>query len=349
MQRYCQEEERYSRPWEPYIYNQHGYAAVVGPVLRTVGGEGGSRMRTALSAREHPLLRPNRPPWVSLSEIVRDAVARLPNGEGTRPEIAMLVQDSGFLVASFSPKQLNQCISSALDRLQSEGANSPVMYDPVQRLWIYRFRHLSPPDFCRLYKDQIAYQRERFFQIYPGGGYRRPTNRPQPRRRREEPLDDRHIPDIEELTREEEEMEVGDEEYYSSSTDDDSREEEGGASMAFFSQPRRMRLEYKHHQHHSHHSEQMIIPRHNGGDNEAEVTGYGDRGDADASVEEYSSRFEEGDFPFKGELIQCGEWCLNTIISKVAASAGIHKAIVRFSHLIYAIHCKEKTLDAQRS
>ncbi|KAL5102901.1 Nuclear factor related to kappa-B-binding protein [Taenia crassiceps] len=251
-----QEEERYSRPWEPYIYNQHGYAAVVGPVLRAVGGEGGGRMRTALSAREHPLLRPNRPPWVSLSEIVRDAVARLPNGEGTRPEIAMLVQDSGFLVTSFSQKQLNQCISSALDRLQSEGANSPVMYDPVQRLWIYRFRHLSPPDFCRLYKDQIAFQRERFFQIYPGGGYRRLPDRPQPRRRREEPLDDQHIPDIDELTREEVEMEEGDEEYYSSSTDDGSREEDGGASMAFFSQPRRMRLEYKH-QHHSHHSEQL--------------------------------------------------------------------------------------------
>ncbi|VDM34109.1 unnamed protein product [Hydatigera taeniaeformis] len=250
-----QEEERYSRPWEPFIYNQHGYAAVVGPVLRAVGGEGGSRMRTALSAREHPLLRPNRPPWVSLSEIVRDAVARLPNGEGTRPEIAMLVQDSGFLVSSFSPKQLNQCISSALDRLQSEGANSPVMYDPVQRLWIYRFRHLSPPDFCRLYKDQIAFQRERFFQMYPGGGYRRPTGRSQPRRRREEPLDDQHIPDIEELTREEEEMEEGDEEYYSSSTDDGSREAVG-ASMPFFSQPRRMRLEYKH-QHHTHHSEQL--------------------------------------------------------------------------------------------
>lgn len=109
----------------------------------------------------------------------------------------------------------------------------------------------------RLYKDQIAFQRERFFQIYPGGGYRRPTNRPQPRRRREEPLDDQHIPDIEELTREEEEMEEGDEEYYSSSTDDGSREEEGGVPMAFFSQPRRMRLEYKHHQHHSHHSEQL--------------------------------------------------------------------------------------------
>ena len=75
-------------------------------MLRGSGDGSTSRMRASLSAREHPLLRPDRPPWVSLSEIVRDAVARLPNGEGTRPEIAMLVQDSAFLVPSFNPKQV---------------------------------------------------------------------------------------------------------------------------------------------------------------------------------------------------------------------------------------------------
>lgn len=77
---------------------------------------GNSRMRASLSAREHPLLRPDRPPWVSLSEIVRDAVARLPNGEGTRPEIAMLVQDSAFLVPSFNPKQVRMHICKPLHR-----------------------------------------------------------------------------------------------------------------------------------------------------------------------------------------------------------------------------------------
>ncbi|VDL60663.1 unnamed protein product [Hymenolepis diminuta] len=123
-----QEEKRFSMPWAPFVYNHHGYASVVAPVFRDGSG---NRMRAALSARDHPLLRNDRPPWVSISEIVRDAVARLPNGEGTRPEIAMLVQDSG----------------SALDRLQSEGENSPVMYDSAQRLWIYRFRHLSANDF----------------------------------------------------------------------------------------------------------------------------------------------------------------------------------------------------------
>nr|CDS27728.1 nuclear factor related to kappa B binding [Hymenolepis microstoma] len=159
-----QEEKRFSTPWAPFVYNQHGYASVVAPVFRDGNG---NRMRATLSARDHPLLRTDRPPWVSISEIVRDAVARLPNGEGTRPEIAMLVQDSGYLVTPFNFKQLNQCISSALDRLQSEGEKSPVMYDSAQRLWIYRFRHLSANEFFRMYKEQSDYQHKRFQQIYP--------------------------------------------------------------------------------------------------------------------------------------------------------------------------------------
>ncbi|VDO06286.1 unnamed protein product [Rodentolepis nana] len=161
-----QEEKRFSTPWAPFVYNQHGYASVVAPVFRDGSG---NKMRATLSARDHPLLRNDRPPWVSISEIVRDAVARLPNGEGTRPEIAMLVQDSGYLVSPFNFKQLNQCISSALDRLQSEGEKSPVMYDSAQRLWIYRFRHLSANDFFRMYKEQSDYQHKRFQQVYPRG------------------------------------------------------------------------------------------------------------------------------------------------------------------------------------
>ncbi|VDL96397.1 unnamed protein product [Schistocephalus solidus] len=103
-----QEIQRFSQPWSPFVYNQHGYASVVGPV-RTASvnfaGRGSGR------AREHPLLRSDRPAWVSISEIVRDAVARLPNGEGTRPEIAMLVQDSAFLAPNFNPRQ-DCCLAS---------------------------------------------------------------------------------------------------------------------------------------------------------------------------------------------------------------------------------------------
>nr|VZH96015.1 unnamed protein product [Spirometra erinaceieuropaei] len=174
-----QEIQRFSQPWSPFVYNQHGYASVVGPV-RTASvnfaGRGSGR------AREHPLLRSDRPAWVSISEIVRDAVARLPNGEGTRPEIAMLVQDSAFLAPNFNPRQLSQCISSALDRLQGEGTQSPVMYDCSRRLWIYRYRHLSPEDFFKMYEDEMASRADRFNEVmytassaYGGGRGGRPS------------------------------------------------------------------------------------------------------------------------------------------------------------------------------
>ena len=38
-------------------------------------------------AREHSLLVSKRPPYVTILTLVRDAAARLPNGEGTRAEV----------------------------------------------------------------------------------------------------------------------------------------------------------------------------------------------------------------------------------------------------------------------
>ena len=42
---------------------------------------------TLNKAREHSLLISNRPPYVTILTLVRDAAARLPNGEGTRAEV----------------------------------------------------------------------------------------------------------------------------------------------------------------------------------------------------------------------------------------------------------------------
>ncbi len=53
----------------------YGYASVVGPI-RGYESEASGR------PREHPMLVPDRPPCVSILALVRDAVARLPNGEG---------------------------------------------------------------------------------------------------------------------------------------------------------------------------------------------------------------------------------------------------------------------------
>ncbi|VEL27823.1 unnamed protein product [Protopolystoma xenopodis] len=111
---------RYSRPQASFTYRQHDYASVVGPVRSPLalgssldatgsgtgsasgvtGSSGGTR-----TARDHPLLRPDRPPGVCLTELVRDAAARLPNGEGTRQEIMQLVSESVFLVDQPNPAQ----------------------------------------------------------------------------------------------------------------------------------------------------------------------------------------------------------------------------------------------------
>ena len=42
-------------------------------------------------AREHTMLVSDRPAYVTILCLVRDAVARLPNGEGTRVDVSHLV------------------------------------------------------------------------------------------------------------------------------------------------------------------------------------------------------------------------------------------------------------------
>lgn len=106
----------------------HGFESVVGPVKGVFDKE-----MSLNKAREHTLLRSDRPPYVtilslgqflSLSQFyrfdciltflffhyyynsVRDAAARLPNGEGTRAEICELLKDSQFLAADVTSAQV---------------------------------------------------------------------------------------------------------------------------------------------------------------------------------------------------------------------------------------------------
>lgn len=106
---------------------------------------------------------------------VRDAAARLPNGEGTRAEICELLKDSQFLapdvtsaqvptslhsllhttfsclflVSNFSSVmlyQVNTVVSGALDRLHYE-KDPCVKYDIGRKLWIYLHRDRSQEEF----------------------------------------------------------------------------------------------------------------------------------------------------------------------------------------------------------
>ncbi|XP_037073468.1 nuclear factor related to kappa-B-binding protein-like [Pollicipes pollicipes] len=133
-----QERLRYQTPRRAFTYRLHGYQSVVGPVK---GGAG----RDARAARGHALLAADRPACVTILTLVRDAVARLPNGQGSRGDVCELVRDSGFLAAG-AEAQMTGAVSSALDRLHGE-ADPCVRYDSHRKLWLYLHRHRSEADF----------------------------------------------------------------------------------------------------------------------------------------------------------------------------------------------------------
>jgi nuclear factor related to kappa-B-binding protein len=88
---------------------------------------------------------PDRPACVTLLSLVRDAAARLPNGEGTRAEICELMKESQYL-ASGAEASLHSVVSGALDRLHYE-ADPCVKYDSARKVWIYLHRHRSESEF----------------------------------------------------------------------------------------------------------------------------------------------------------------------------------------------------------
>ncbi|KAH8868407.1 Nuclear factor related to kappa-B-binding protein [Schistosoma japonicum] len=159
-----QEAERFSHPWSPFVYHIQNYCAVVGPLRSApsalnhdlITNNSGRNWSGHSKARDHPLLRLDRPMFVSLAEIVRDAVACLPNGEGTRGDITTLVQNSGFLLPNINPRQLQQCVSSALDRLQGETSDPSVYFNNHRRIWIYRHRYRTVDEFAELHEARCA-------------------------------------------------------------------------------------------------------------------------------------------------------------------------------------------------
>ncbi|MGH0132699.1 UNVERIFIED_CONTAM: hypothetical protein FKN15_027799 [Acipenser sinensis] len=95
------EQQRYDQPHKAFTFRMHGFESVVGPVKGVFDKE------TSLNkAREHSLLRSDRPAYVTILSLVRDAAARLPNGEGTRAEICELLKDSQFLAPEVTSAQV---------------------------------------------------------------------------------------------------------------------------------------------------------------------------------------------------------------------------------------------------
>ena len=59
-------------------------------------------------ARDHFLLRNDRPPVVTLLALVRDAAARLPGGEGSRADVCELLKESQFVIDGVNDAQISQ-------------------------------------------------------------------------------------------------------------------------------------------------------------------------------------------------------------------------------------------------
>ncbi|XP_077985640.1 uncharacterized protein LOC144440211 [Glandiceps talaboti] len=142
-----QESRRYEQPHKAFTFKLHGYESVVGPVKGVFGKE------TSLNkAREHLLLVSDRPAFVTILSLVRDAAARLPNGEGTRSDICEVLKDSQFISQGVSDSQINTVVSGALDRLHYE-KDPCVKYDTHKKLWIYLHRNRTETEFERIHLE----------------------------------------------------------------------------------------------------------------------------------------------------------------------------------------------------
>lgn len=139
---YFRKEEvlRYSIPDRAFSYTAiDGKKSIVAP-LRRCGGKPTSK------ARDHFMLKRDRPPHVTILCLVRDAAARLPGSIGTRADVCTLIRDSQYIVEDVSDTQVNQVVSGALDRLHYE-RDPCVQFDTDRKLWVYLHREREEEDF----------------------------------------------------------------------------------------------------------------------------------------------------------------------------------------------------------
>jgi hypothetical protein len=133
----AQERERYKQPTKPWIYScQDGSKAIVAPVAKKITNTQNSK------PREHFLLKAERPSYITILCLVRDAAARLPNGVGTRADICELLKESQYINENITDDKLSNIVSGALDRLHYED-DPCVKYDSEKKLWIYLHRDRS--------------------------------------------------------------------------------------------------------------------------------------------------------------------------------------------------------------
>ena len=101
--------------------------------------------------KPHPLLIGDRPYFITFIVLVQDAVARLPNGEGTKTDICMLVKESQYVnqeTVINGWNALTAVVSGALDRLQGE-YDPPCKYYSDKKIWRYLHKGRSEEEFSK--------------------------------------------------------------------------------------------------------------------------------------------------------------------------------------------------------
>ncbi len=142
-----QERRRFENPHLSFTYRMHGYESVVGPVKGIY-----TQLPAFTKARGHNMLTIDRPNFVTILTLVRDATARLPNGEGTRADICELLRSSQYINPEAADNVLQTIVSGALDRMHTE--NDPcVKYDPKRKIWIYLHRSRTEEEFERMHQQ----------------------------------------------------------------------------------------------------------------------------------------------------------------------------------------------------
>lgn len=119
-----QERRRYNNPLSAFTYRMHGFESVVGPVRG---------LFAQVLPKGTSFLSEDRLPGVTFLSLVRDAVGRLPNGEGSKAHICELLKASQYIVPG---NGLQGAINQALDRLQNDQERC-VLFDGNRKVFVY--------------------------------------------------------------------------------------------------------------------------------------------------------------------------------------------------------------------
>ncbi|XP_073980385.1 uncharacterized protein isoform X3 [Rhodnius prolixus] len=145
-----QEKQRFDTPYRAFTYCIAGVESTVGPVRSVQNSNQANASNQPSKARGHLLLVDSRPKYVTILELVRDAVARLPNAQGTRADIVTLLKDSQYLATDAAESVISSVVSGALDKLHCE--HDPcVRFDTQRKLWIYLHKGRTAEEFERLH------------------------------------------------------------------------------------------------------------------------------------------------------------------------------------------------------